>query len=305
MNKKILTISGLLLFTVAGFMPPAANAQETGVTQPAVKPSVVSTETVAKNTFKVPFAPRIEKYTPPAGSVLPIVKKRAATPTTYTWTGAYVGGNFGYGWGGGDTRFEPLPNATAFINMLPVTIKADPRGFTVGGHGGYNWQSGHFVAGPEASISWSNIKRTTTVSPIIQNNGTAFGTGSFQSTTQDIDYVGTFRGRAGGAWNRVYLYGTAGLAFGRLNYAAESDFRPTGTLHYPAAFTKTKAGWAAGFGGEVAVNDHWSWKTDYLYFDFGNESLTVPSAPTTSAFSVMYNWKTTFHSFNTGFNYRW
>ena len=304
MNNRIITISGLLLFAVVGIVPVVANAQETVAAQPEVRSTIVPTETVSKNTFKMPFAPRIEKYTPPTGSILPVVKKRAATPTTYTWTGVYVGANFGYGWGNGDTAFEPLPSAAAFINMQPVTINAKPRGFTVGGQGGYNWQSGHFVGGAEASVSWSNIKGTATVTPIIQNNGTAF-TGGSQTTTQDIDYIGTFRGRAGGAWNRVYLYGTAGLAFGRINYAANTDFRPTGTVQYPSAFSKTKAGWTAGFGGEVAVNEHWSWKTEYLYFDFGKETATAnPSSPL-PPFQVMYTWNTTFHSFNTGFNYRW
>src|SRR5207247_7321910 len=29
----------------------------------------------------------------------------------YTWTGFYIGGNAGYGWGDGDTHFHPLPDA--------------------------------------------------------------------------------------------------------------------------------------------------------------------------------------------------
>ncbi len=29
----------------------------------------------------------------------------------YTWTGFYIGGNAGYGWGNGDTHFHPLPDA--------------------------------------------------------------------------------------------------------------------------------------------------------------------------------------------------
>jgi hypothetical protein len=47
------------------------------------------------------------------------------------WTGAYIGGNFGYQW-------DTLTNSGA-----------DPAGFSGGGQAGYNWQIGQFVVGLE------------------------------------------------------------------------------------------------------------------------------------------------------------
>jgi outer membrane immunogenic protein len=123
--------------------------------------------------------------------------------------------------------------------------------------------------------------------------------------SEDTDYVGTIRARAGGAWGRLFLYGTGGLAYGRVNYAAETDFRPFGTAHYPAAFSKTKIGWTVGFGAEYGINRHWSWKTEYLYYDLGKETVTADPASPLPPFQVMYTWTTTAHTFNTGFNYRW
>jgi outer membrane immunogenic protein len=60
----------------------------------------------------------------------PIVKAPAVMP--FNWTGFYVGGNVGYGWGNGDTSFTPLPTATTFINLAPTTLSPDPSG-VVGG----------------------------------------------------------------------------------------------------------------------------------------------------------------------------
>src|SRR5256885_16770183 len=57
----------------------------------------------------------------------------------YTWTGFYIGGNAGYGWGDGDTQFHPLPDAATFFYLKPITLRPDPSRFIGGGQSCSNW----------------------------------------------------------------------------------------------------------------------------------------------------------------------
>ena len=224
--------------------------------------------------------------------------------TSYDWTGGYAGVHVGWGWGRANTTFTPLPTAVQFISLAPTTLRPEPSGFNGGAQGGYNWQTGHFVIGGEADISWSQMSGTTRVTPIIQNNGTPFPGTGFLTTHQDTKWFGTVRPRAGAAFGRVFLYGTGGLAYGRLTNSANSDFRPGGTVQYPASARGWKTGWTAGGGAEVGINRHWSWKAEYLYYDLGDQSLTGNPVPANPPFQVAYGWETRAHTFNTGINFR-
>lgn len=229
--------------------------------------------------------------------------------TSYDWEGGYIGGHIGWGRGRANTNFTPLPTATQFIDMAATTLRPNPSGFSGGAQGGHNWQTGHFVVGGEADISWSRMSGTATVTPIIMNNSTPFPGNGFLTTQQDTKWFGTVRPRAGVAFDRVFLYGTGGLAYGHVNYSANSDFRPGGTtqilfFQYPASLSKTKTGWTAGGGAEVRISKHWSWKAEYLYYDLGNQSLTANPVPANSPFQVAYGWETKAHTFNSGLNFR-
>ena len=228
----------------------------------------------------------------------------APSATSYTWKGGYVGGHIGWGQGRANTTFTPLPTATQFIDMAPTSLRPNPSGFSGGAQGGYNWQTGHFVVGGEADISWSRMSGTATVTPINRNNGTPFPGSGFLTTHQDTKWFGTVRPRAGVAFGRVFLYGTGGLAYGHVNYSANSDFRPGGTIQYPASLSKTKAGWSVGGGAEVGISKHWSWKAEYLYYDLGNQSFTANPVPANPPFQIAYGWKTRAHTFNSGINFR-
>lgn len=227
----------------------------------------------------------------------------APAPGTYDWSGGYIGGHLGYGWGKGDTRFEPLPSAAAFINLQPQTVRVRPRGILGGGQLGFNGQWGHVVLGAEGSLSFSNIKKTTIVTPIIQNNGTPFAGAGFLSASQKIKWLGSVRPRLGGAWGNVLVYGTAGFAFARIDYAATTDFRPVGTTQYPAAVSSNRRGWTAGGGVEVAVGKKVSVKGEYLYYDFGSTSATANPTPALPPFQVQYTWQTKLHTFVGGVNF--
>jgi outer membrane immunogenic protein len=239
----------------------------------------------------------------PAATVFIPKPPTPAPPSSYSWKGGYVGGHVGYGWGRANTNFNALPTAAQFINLAPTTVKLDPKGILAGGQGGYNWQSGKFVAGVEADISWSRMRGTAVVVGLTQNNGLSWN-GNLR-THQDTKWFGTLRPRAGFTpTGKVLLYGTGGLAIGRVNYSANADFRPQGPIQYPAAISKTRSGWVAGGGVEVGINKHWSWKAEYLYYDLGNQSITGNPTPANPPFQVAYTWQTRAYTFNAGVNFR-
>lgn len=142
----------------------------------------------------------------------------------FSWTGFYAGVHGGWGWG--DT-------ATANLD-----------GYAIGAQLGYNHQlvSG-MTLGVETDLTFSGI------------DGAAAG-GIFTA-----DYIGTLRGRLGYAFDRVLIYGTAGLAYagGELQVAGLSNDQ----THY---------GYAIGFGIEGMITNNLSARLEYIYTDFGSRT---------------------------------
>ncbi len=275
-------VPGILAIVWCGLIPLSAQAQ-TGDDHATTLLARTELNAAEKSIPKTP-AP------PPPGS-------------RFSWKGAYVGAHVGNGWGRASTSFAPLPTAAQFINLAPTTLRNDPIGFNAGAQGGYNWQSGKFVAGAETDFSWSQMRGTVVQVGFTQNNGLSWN-GSLRAH-QDTKWFGTLRGRAGFApTSKVLLYGTGGLAYAHVNYSANADFRPQGPIQYPAAGSKTKTGWTAGSGVEVGINKHWSLKAEYLYYDLGKQTITGNPTPANSPFQISYTWQTKAHTFNTGVNFR-
>ena len=151
----------------------------------------------------------------------------------FSWTGAYVGINGGYGFGRSDFS-GPFPSGSF-----------DASGGLVGGTLGYNWQVNQVVFGVEGDIDASWIK----------GSGTC---GGLTCETKNT-WLGTVRGRLGYAIDRFMPYVTGGLAVGDIkNYISGIG-----------SASHTKAGWTVGGGLEYAFNGPWSAKVEYLYVDLG------------------------------------
>jgi len=225
-------------------------------------------------------------------------------PPTFDWTGPYVGAHIGYGWGSADTRFSPLPNAAQFRALAPTTLGPDPSGLVGGVHAGYNYQVGRFVMGIEADFSGSGMSGSTTMAPIIRNDGTPAPSG-FLSTSQETNWFGTLRPRLGWAVvPNLLVYGTGGLAYGDVSYSANTDFRPNGAAFYPVSISKTKVGWTAGGGIEYALSRNWTIRAEYLFTDLGSESVAANPAIVLPPFQVGYKWDTTINILNLGISYK-
>jgi len=158
----------------------------------------------------------------------------------YSWAGPYLGGNLGYDWGS--------------ISNNPTK----PSGFVGGAQAGYNWQSGHWVFGVEGDIEVSGADDT-------------FAPWKFSNP-----WFGTLRGRAGYAFNNIFFYGTAGLAFGEL----------TGQT-FGLSESHTTAGWTAGVGTEFGIAQNWTAKIEYLYVDLSESHFVVTGVSNGDRFGMV------------------
>jgi outer membrane immunogenic protein len=177
----------------------------------------------------------LARKAPPA----PVVTKAPAY-MPYDWTGFYAGINGGYGFG------------RANWSHLPANFNVD--GGLVGGQLGYNWQAGQAVLGLEGDGDWTDLRGTA-------NSGTC---GGRQCTTSN-DFLSTFRGRAGFAFDRWLPFATAGLAVGNIHPMVPGF----------TGINQTNAGWTAGGGLEYAVAPRWTVKAEYLYVDLGKDNCTT------------------------------
>ena len=84
-------------------------------------------------------------------------------PEVWSWTGFYVGGHVGAGWGTTEstlTQFAvPVLPLVAPINL--ALSQNSRSGFLGGAQAGYNWQSGWAVFGVQADIAGMDVKGST------------------------------------------------------------------------------------------------------------------------------------------------
>jgi outer membrane immunogenic protein len=163
----------------------------------------------------------------------------------YDWSGFYVGGFGGYGYGN-----HNLNNALGPAGFANATVSYSSQGGIGGAEAGYNVQSGNVVFGVEGDFSWFDIKGNDN-----------FALGSNDAT--DLRWGGTLRARGGIAVDRLLLFFTGGWAYG--------DLRHTNTdpVNGVDQFDSHRSGLTAGGGIAYAITDNVIGKLEYRYYDFG------------------------------------
>jgi|SRR5690349_17636249 len=158
----------------------------------------------------------------------------------YSWAGPYLGGNIGWAWGSVDN------NVTR------------PSGFVGGAQAGYNFQSGPWVFGIEGDLQATGASDT-------------FAPWKFSNP-----WFGTVRGRGGYAFNNIFFYGTAGLAFGELIGQT-----------FGASENHTNVGWTVGLGAEFGLTPNWSAKAEFLFIDLNDSNFTITGLPNGYHFGLL------------------
>ncbi|HXO68115.1 MAG TPA: outer membrane beta-barrel protein, partial [Bradyrhizobium sp.] len=200
-------------------------------------------------------------------------------PAPFSWTGFYIGANVGGGWTGnnGGSDFGPLfppfivlaPQA-AIPTLIPGQLdvlggNGRRSGVIGGGQVGYNWQFNQFVLGVEADavgtgLDGNSASATRTFGPPI-----LLATVN-QTVTVDfghIDWMASFRGRAGFAVDRALFYVTGGAAVAGIGGSTTTVVNgpgiaiPAGTFVATNGGDRTRWGWTVGGGIEWAFNQNW------------------------------------------------
>jgi outer membrane immunogenic protein len=194
----------------------------------------------------------------------------------FSWTGCYIGGDIGWGWGR-DTISIPNLSFTAGVPLPPdlsiPSASADTKGFLGGGQVGCNYQlAPNWVIGIEGDGSAADIKGDLTrsfsffdsdpsVNQFVTITGTAHG---------KTDWLASVTGRLGWTWDRWMIYAKGGVAWAGDKFSADI---PLFDEHLETSQTRT--GWTVGGGVEWAFWNNWSAKLEYDFYDFGTRSLTL------------------------------
>ena len=101
----------------------------------------------------------LDKGTTPPPWLLPVPTASPSLPS-FTWTGFYVGGQMGYGWGDNDGS---VSWATAQGQAGQSNLTSGAQGVIGGAHLGYNQQFDHWVLGLEGSVDGATLTRNVLV----------------------------------------------------------------------------------------------------------------------------------------------
>jgi outer membrane immunogenic protein len=217
----------------------------------------------------------------------PYTKAPPAVAAVYDWTGFYVGGNVGYGWGGNTDPSLSLVNpgnagnVTTFLttgfpglssgNQFP---NLNPDGVFGGLQIGYDRQFGSWVLGVVADIQGADF----TASRNALTTLAATGADTTESLSAKITWFGTVRGKAGFAMGGWLAYGTGGLAYGNtessINFICTPGGGGCGGISFAGNTSEVKVGWSAGAGISKAFAGNWNVGVEYLHIDLGRSSVT-------------------------------
>jgi opacity protein-like surface antigen len=194
-----------------------------------------------------------------------------ATPYVSDWAGFYLGVHGGYGWGstGYDTPY--IEEICGFWDPRITGLGASPKGGLFGGQAGYNWQYGSIVTGLEIDFSGADISAAGSVGTFV-----SFGGPGTIDRSVKFDELATARARLGYAvLPNLLAYGTGGLAWGHSEFTGSAS---STSFSSAESVDTSNFGWAAGAGLEYKVWDHWLVRGEYLHYDFGKTTYSLPIA---------------------------
>ena len=184
---------------------------------------------------------------PPPAVVAPVP---VVAPTAFSWTGVYVGGDFG-------GSFASTSIASATTGWASRSLNS--AGVMGGAYAGYNYQlSPNFVLGVEGdfqgnSSSASFYYPTFDVTPRVQQN-----------------WLASLNGRLGVAYDRALFYLIGGAASAQGSVTVTPGILLFSPSLQPVSRTANLSGWDVGAGVEYAFDPRWVGRLEYRYYNFGS-----------------------------------
>lgn len=241
-----------------------------------------------------------------------------AAPPIFTWTGFYAGTHTAYTMSDKQTIRTTGISANNVDNVAtgarPPLVKNENDLFSkIGGGFGYNWQltpGSGIVIGSAFDITWTDLHK----------NALVVGTGGNPSHFyQSLNYLGTVNGKVGYAFDRWFVYGTAGLAFGSVDTEA-NFYTPALALGFQGADNSFRTGFNYGGGVEWAIPPDSllsflsvgrylgitgapTFKAEYIRYDLGSTNLLVASVGGPGA-GYVSRFRTEGSMVRFGFNYK-
>ena len=174
------------------------------------------------------------------------------------WTGFYFGGHVGLAFGVSGWTSGPMSPASG---TSPSVARDGQTGPLNGGfQAGYNrLLSEHWLAGVEADMTFPDLQSASHIN----------ADGS--QTIDQIEMLGSLRGRLGYVDRNWMVYATGGVAYAREEVANQFG---GGTQVNAAIDTLnglnylTRWGYAVGVGAELKLSPQWSVKAEYVYDGF-------------------------------------
>jgi len=222
---------------------------------------------------------------PPAVAPLPV----------FSWTGCYVGGHGGWGWGRKEVN-QAITSSES--GNRSVSRTADTSGSIFGGQVGCDYQfAGNWVLGIEGSISGTHMDGVSSdpKDPGDRSDVLRFRTDALGSVTARLGFAG---------WvPQSLLYVRGGVAWARDIF----DFKDADVSGIRDIYNQTRTGWTVGVGIEYAFLPNWSVFAEYNHYDFGNKNVFFynprPSC-SDDCFSVNTSVKQDIDVIKFGVNYR-
>jgi len=175
-------------------------------------------------------------------------------PPPIVWSGFYIGLHAGGGWGNSD--WEALEDLAPPIVVTGDRLGHDIDGGLIGGHIGFNLQTGRLVWGIEGTLSGTNIS---------DDRVTDFGFPINPVRLEaEIDTLWSVTGRLGYDWGRLLTYVKAGYAGADVELSAKS-------LGFAVSDSQIHHGWTVGAGLEYLASENLVLGVEYNFYDFGSE----------------------------------
>ena len=144
--------------------------------------------------------------------------------------------------------------------------------FSAGMLAGYNWEMSGFVLGAEADFNYLGFSssKKNNVSDVMSQVLAPENTNASDTIDYDSNWFGTVRARLGYAIDNVLIYGTGGIAYGKMDVTQNlTASNGSESASWQGSTGGWNMGWTVGGGVEYGI-DRWTLGAEYLYVDLGS-----------------------------------